>query len=150
MILVDANILIYAFRAELPQHRRAKSWLEGVRAGESVFLHPLVSTAFLRLTTKPLGPLPPAPVRESVAFLDALQSTPGPALVESPHHLGAVLRLAEGLGLAGDQSADLWLAAFALTNGLAIASANRGFARFPGLRWINPVEVASASDGVGP
>ena len=139
MILVDANLLIYAFRAELPQHQQVKEWLEGVRAGESVFIHPLVGAAFLRLTTKALGPLPPAPIRKSITFLDALQPSTGPALTETSTHLQTVLRQAEGLGLAGDQSADLWLAAFALTNGLAVASADRGFARFPGLRWINPL-----------
>ena len=141
MIVLDANVLIYAFRAELPQHAGVRTWLDAARSREALLVHPLAAAAFLRLTTKPLGPLPAAPVAMAVAFLNAIAPQP-PAvpLGEHPAHLATLLRLADGLGLAGDQINDLWLAAFALTHGLSLASADRGFSRIPGLRWLQPLD----------
>ena len=50
MILVDANLLIYAVNQDLLQHKQAKDWLEGVLSGSGVVSIPLVSLlAFLRL-----------------------------------------------------------------------------------------------------
>jgi hypothetical protein len=142
MIVLDANVLIYAFRAELPQHVRVRGWLDVARSLEPLLLHPLAAAAFLRLTTKPLGPLPAAPVGQAVAFLKAIvPQAPAAPMGEHPAHLATLLRLAEGLGLAGDRINDLWLAAFALTHGLGLASTDRGFSRIPGLRWVHPLEV---------
>ncbi len=141
MIVLDANVLIYAFRAELPQHVRVRRWLEAARSREPLFLHPLAAAAFLRLTTKPLGPLPAAPVGQAVAFLNAIApQAPAVPIGEHPAHLATLLRLADVLGLADERINDLWLAAFALTHGLALASADRGFSLIPGLRWIQPWE----------
>jgi predicted nucleic acid-binding protein len=75
MMLLDANLLIYAFRVELPQHPFAHAWLQSeLDAGTAFFLHPLAAGAFLRLTTKSLGPLTAAPIAK------ALQMNPHPAL----------------------------------------------------------------------
>ena len=52
MIVPDVNLLIYAVNRDLPQHDRARHWLESSLSGlDAVGLPGLVLTAFLRLTT---------------------------------------------------------------------------------------------------
>ena len=54
MILVDANLLIYAVNRDAPQHKAARMWFEQVLSGdESVGLPWLCLLAFLRVTTRP-------------------------------------------------------------------------------------------------
>ncbi len=59
-----------------------------------------------------------------------------------PGHLGILQALAEGLGLRGNDLNDAYLAALALERGAVLVSADKGFARFPGLLWLNPLEGA--------
>jgi toxin-antitoxin system PIN domain toxin len=141
MTLIDANLLIYAFRHELPQHTAATSWIQSeLDAGGTFFLHPLGAAAFLRLSTKALGPLPAAPMTRALDFLAALHPVIGSTLPDDMAHLQIFRSLAESLAIAGDGCNDLWLAAFAIRHGLRLASADNGFSRFqPGLRWFNPL-----------
>lgn len=138
MILPDTNILLYAFRAELPQHEMARQWMKAkVDSGELFVMHPLTSGAFLRLSTRPLGPLPPAPVDLSIQFLTALD---GARLAEAPNHDRVLSRLCATHGIQGDGIVDAWLAAFAVTHGMLLASHDQAFARFaPELEWIDPL-----------
>jgi hypothetical protein len=47
--------------------------------------------------------------------------------------------LAEGdAGIRGDRVADAYLASLAIANGARLATADRGFARYPGLSWFDP------------
>jgi len=141
MMLLDANLLIYAFRAELPQHPSTHAWLQSeLNAGTAFFLHPLAAGAFLRLSTKSLGPLAAAPMSKALDFLAALQPTIAEALPDDAAHLEILRRLAERHAVYGDGCADLWLAAFAIRHRLTIASADMGFARYqPELQWLNPL-----------
>ena len=53
MILVDANLLIYAVDADSHHHQRARRWLENTLSGTTrVGLPWLVLLAFLRITTE--------------------------------------------------------------------------------------------------
>jgi predicted nucleic acid-binding protein len=63
MILVDANLLIYAVNQDLPPHPIARSWWEStLSGGESVGIPWVVILAFVRICThgrvfaKPLSP----------------------------------------------------------------------------------------------
>src|SRR5450759_4761463 len=86
MILVDANLLIYAVNADAPLNRKAKSWLESALSGQETVGFPLnVLLAFLRLTTRPglfRHPLPVDTAFDLVAsWLDRPSATivhPGP------------------------------------------------------------------------
>ena len=54
MILIDANILIYATNRDAANHKQAVAWLEEVFAtGETIGFSWSVLMAYLRLTTKP-------------------------------------------------------------------------------------------------
>lgn len=139
MILPDTNLLLYAFRAELPEHQNARRWIDlQIEAGEIFVLHPLAFGAFLRLTTRRLGPLLPAPVDLAIRFLAELDAARIP---EAPHHEKVLARLCSAHAIQGDGIVDAWLAAFAITHGILLASHDSGFSRFaPELEWTDPLK----------
>ena len=138
MILLDTNLLLYAFRPEFPEHEAARKWLgDQMEAGEIFVMHPLAFGAFLRLATRKLGPLPAAPVEQAIRFLQALDAA---RIAESANHEKVLSRLCSAHAIQGDAIVDAWLAAFAITHGMGLASHDRDFARFaPELEWIDPL-----------
>ena len=141
MLLLDANILIYAFREELPQHTHARDWLlQVLTAREGIGVPTLAETAFLRLTTKPLGPLTAATWEAAWNFLTVLLEHRTARRVQpSARHPEILDRLAHHYDLRGDTIVDGWLAALALECDATFVSADHGFSRFEGLRWLNPI-----------
>jgi toxin-antitoxin system PIN domain toxin len=141
MTLLDANLLIYAFHREYPEHLAVRSWLNAeIEDGETVFLHPLAAIAFLRIVTKRIGTLTPSPIDTALDFLAALQPAIPETLLDDAAHLEIFRRLAARHAIAGDGCTDVWLAAFAIRHRLTLASADRGFVRFePELQWLNPL-----------
>ncbi|GAA6760150.1 TA system VapC family ribonuclease toxin [Thermus oshimai] len=144
MYLLDANVLIYAFREDSPFHAPCRRWLEEVLSqGERIGTAEVVELAFLRINTLPSLGAKASPLPETFAFLRALKALPNWERVEpGPGHLGILQVLAEGLGLRGNDLNDAYLAALALERGAVLVSADKGFARFPGLLWLNPLEGA--------
>lgn len=141
MILVDANLLIYAVNQDAPLHRRAKSWLESAFSGpETVGLSWNVLLAFLRLTTRQGLFRRPLPVEAAfdlvAAWLDQPSST---VLHPGPRHLAILRDLLLPMGAGGNLVSDAHLAALAIEHGAQLCSSDADFARFPGLKWRNPV-----------
>lgn len=145
MYLLDANVLIYAFRADSPFHAPCRRWLEdtlnkGERIGRGKNRHGGGGGARLPPHQHPALP---GGQSQPLAFLRALKALPNWERVEpGPGHLGILQALAEGLGLRGNDLNDAYLAALALERGAVLVSADKGFARFPGLLWLNPLEGA--------
>ncbi len=144
MMIPDANVLIYAFRKEFPQHERASEWLRGALAGgEMIGLVVPVELAFLRLMTKPLGELPAATWVAAWAFMEALGTMKTVRRIHAgPHHAALFSGLCSGAG-AGDSVTDHYIAAVALENHATLVSADKGFGRVPKLKWVNPLEKMS-------
>ena len=72
MILVDANILIYAVNADAPRHQRARRWLEDVLSGGDLVGLPWICLlAFLRVTTRPHVLTSPLTVEEAGRFVQS-------------------------------------------------------------------------------
>jgi hypothetical protein len=140
MILLDANLLIYAVNDKAPENRKAKVWLESVLRGqETVGFSWNVLLAFFRLTTRP-GIFPqPLPVDEAfdivISWLDQSAAT---VVHPGPRHLPLLHRLIAPLGTGGNLTSDAHLAALAIEHGAELCSADSDFARFPGLKWRNP------------
>lgn len=145
MLLLDANLLIYAFRRDLPQHVAAKSWLEAkLSADEPLGLHLFSELAFLRITTNSRAFAHPSRLEEALHFLEKLRSSAVVSDLHSgPEHRKIFLRLARDYRLAANDLSDAFIAAAAIESGAVLASADQGFARFRGLRWIDPLSVAS-------
>ena len=100
-----------------------------------------VLLAFLRLSTRPqifASPLDPA---EAFDVVDGWLDQPSALVVHATERHSAILRgLVEPLGTAGNITSDAHLAALAIEYGGEVCSADTDFARFPGLRWTNPLQ----------
>jgi uncharacterized protein len=141
MILLDANLLIYAVNEDAPSHWRAKQWLESVLSGpETVGFPWSVLLAFLRLTTRPGLFRHPLPVDTAFDVLASwLDQTSVTIIHPGPPHLRLLRHLLLPLGTGGNLTSDAHLAALAMEHGAELCSSDSDFARFPGLKWRNPL-----------
>ena len=141
MFLLDANVLIYAFRRDSPFHGPCYAWLRTALAGaEPVATTGLVELAFLRITTLPSLGRAAATPSDAVVFLQALRRDPMAVRIEpGPDHDGILARLCEQLPLRGNDINDAYLAALAFEHGATLVTADQDFERFPELPLINPL-----------
>lgn len=140
-ILVDANLLIYAYNRAAAQHDAARDWLETRLGGDTLVGLPWPSLlAFLRIVTHPR--LLPRAVETVDAWRQVdnwLSSEVAWIPVPTERHpgiLGPLLTLPE---VRANLVPDADLAALAIEHGLILCSTDGDFARFPGLRWQNPL-----------
>jgi len=147
VIAVDVNILVYAFRADLPQHVAARPLLAGLREGDSAWGVPTdVIAGFLRLVTNARVFRTPATLEEALAFVVALRASPSLTLLRpGPRHLDLFLQLCAAARARGKLVPDAWLAAIAVEHGCTWWSSDRDFARFDGLTWEDPLAQAPPS-----
>lgn len=143
MILVDANLLIYGHVSSFPQHKSARAWLDAQLSGNALVGLPWHSLlAFLRITTNPRvfqRPETMADAWEQVEeWLDCeLTWVPEP----TERHRTVLGSLLAGAGIQANLVLDAHLAALALEYGLLLCSTDGDFARFPNLRWQNPLST---------
>jgi toxin-antitoxin system PIN domain toxin len=139
--LVDANLLLYAVNEDAPAHRKARSWLEGMLSGSETLAFTWTALlAFLRISTHPgIFPRPLEP-REAFTLLESWLAQPCVTVLEpGAKHLTLLRKLLLPLGTAGNLTSDAHFAAVAVEHGAEICSSDADFARFPGLRWSNPL-----------
>lgn len=142
MILVDANLLIYAGVASVPEHERARVWLDGQFADASrVGLPWQCLLAYLRITTKRGGFAHAQSIESAWTQVRAWLSQPSAWIPQPTERHAAILGSLLGDGqVSGDLVSDAHLAALAIEHGLTLCSNDRDFARFRNLRWVNPLE----------
>ena len=141
MILMDVNLLLYAYDSSSAHHDRAKPWLEGRLSGvETVGFAWATLVAFLRLATSPRVFESPFRVDDALDLVDAWLAAPCSTVLHPGSRHAVLLRqLLEPLGTAGNLTTDAHLAALALEHDAELCSADTDFSRFPGLRWTNPL-----------
>lgn len=138
--LLDANLLLNAFRRDTPAHTASYGWLtRTLQEGEAVWTTSVNEIALLRVSTlAALGPLAASP-QQVFAFLAALHTQPTYQHLElGKAGLGRWRQLTLDLGLRGNDLNDAFLAALALEHRLTLVTADQGFRRFPGLRVFTP------------
>jgi toxin-antitoxin system PIN domain toxin len=142
MILVDVNLLIYAVNEDAPLHAAARNWLETAISGpETVGFAWNVVLAFIRLVTRSEVFRNPLNVTTAFEIVDAWRECPSVAIVDpTERHLRTMRDLLIRLGAAGNLTSDAHLAAIAIEHGAELCSTDGDFARFPGLRWRNPLD----------
>jgi toxin-antitoxin system PIN domain toxin len=142
VILLDANVLIYAIDADSPHHRPARRWLEAALSGTTpVGLAWVVILAFLRLTTRPGILRRPLSLARSVSFVDEWLAQPCVRAVGPGEGHWAMLRkLVRDAGTAGNLTSDAHLAALAIELGASICSTDMDFERFPGVERVSPLD----------
>ena len=141
MILVDANLLIYAVNRDLPLHDKARDWWQRTLSGTEVVGVPwVVLLAFLRLTTNRRVFERPLSVEQAVRYVDAWLAQPNCTPIPAGEGHWPVLRnllLANGAG--GNLTTDAHIAALAIERGYTVYSADNDFKRFAGIRHVNPL-----------
>lgn len=141
MKIIDVNLLLYAVNEDAPRHRKAKTWLESALSGtETVGFEWTVLLAFLRLSTRSVVFPNPLLVEEAFALLESWLAQPCTTIVQPSDRHSQVLRdLLEPLGTGGNLTSDAHLAAVAVEHGAELFSCDTDFARFPGVRWTDPL-----------
>lgn len=141
MIVPDANILLYAWDSSSSLHARAKEWVESVfSSGDPVGLAWQNIAAFLRITTNPRLAAQRFRMQEAVGIVETWLHQPGIRILTPGERHWALLKdLLLQSQVSGPDVTDAQLAALTIEYGGTLYTTDRGFARFPGLRWTNPL-----------
>jgi len=141
MTLVDANVLLYAYNASDPRHAKARSWVEQAFSGhEPVRLAWLTVLAFVRIATNPRAFVHPLTLAQATAIVSTWLALPNVGLLEpTERHWGILSDLLVRTQARADLVSDAHLAALAIEHGAAVATTDRDFTRFPGLRLVDPL-----------
>jgi uncharacterized protein len=142
VILLDANLLIYAVNEDAPQHRMVREWLESALSGDEEVRFPwVVLLAFLRLTTRPGLFAKPLSIEVAFDLIDEWLRVPSAAILHPGREHPRILRqLLEESGTGGNLTTDAHLAALAVEFGATLISLDHDFARFAGLKWSHPLK----------
>jgi uncharacterized protein len=140
VIVVDANVFIYAIDEDSFRHREAKAWLEATLSGKEVVgLAWVVALAFLRLTTRAEISARPLSIEEAFDVLEEWLNHPNVSILQpGPRHGHILSSLLLRTGAGGNMTTDAHLAALAIEHGAQLCSFDHDFARFPGLKWTLP------------
>jgi hypothetical protein len=141
MILVDANLLLYAYDSANPRHDAARHWFERLMSNEPDVRFGLMTVlAFLRLATDqrvfehPVGP------GDAIAVVESWLARPNVSIAHpSERHWSSLAGLSEAGKARGALMMDAHLAALTIEHGATLATTDRDFARFPGLRFEDPL-----------
>jgi toxin-antitoxin system PIN domain toxin len=144
VILVDANLLVYAANPAAADHDAARAWLDARLGGDARVGLPWESLlAFVRLVTNRRVFARPASVSDAWHTVEGwLASETAFVPVATARHAEVLAPLLSTRGLGPQDVPDAHLAALAIEHGLTLCSADAGFARFTGLRWENPLHAA--------
>jgi toxin-antitoxin system PIN domain toxin len=141
VIVPDLNLVIFAHNADAPDHPAARAWWEGLLNGSEPIAIPwVVVLGFIRLMTHRAVLLNPVAPAAAIAAVRAWFAQPVVEHVEpGPQHLDILDRMLTAAGTAGNLTTDAHLAALAIEHRCELHSNDTDFARFPGLRWRNPL-----------
>lgn len=149
MIVPDVKILVYAFRADSAEHQTYAPWLNEVLTLEPIGVSDTILSGFVRIVTHPRITTAPAPIDAAMAFTRSLVAAPRTQWLTAG--APAWNRLddlaASDQGIRGNLVPDAYIAALTLANGARLATRDRGFARFPDLKWFDPATDARARGG---
>ena len=143
MILVDANILLYAEDKLSPFHEEAREWWDTQLSGESpVCLCWPSITAFVRISTNRQIFKNPLTMKQAIRRVQSWIDQPNVRLIDSTESHWRIFQtmLNEGQAIANLVS-DAHLAALAIEHGCLLYSTDSDFSRFPKLKWKNPLKT---------
>ncbi len=143
MILPDVNLLIHAHNADSPAHDAARRWWDDLLAGTvGVGLAWVAMLGFIRITTHRSILANPLPVTDVLDRLGSWLALPQVHVAApSSRHFDLLRDLLGNLGTAGNLTTDAHLAALAIARGYELHSTDTDFARFPALKWRNPLQL---------
>jgi len=141
MILTDVNVLVYAHREDAADHARYRRFVEQMMNGPAAFgVSELVLSGFVRVVTHPRVFTPPSPASRALIFAEQIRKHPRAVPVApGERHWEIFVKLCRDTKAAGNAVPDAYHAALAIEADCEWVTTDRGFARFPGLRWRHPL-----------
>lgn len=141
MIIPDVNILVHAYDSDFPMQAQAREWWETtLRGPRPVGLAWVTVLGFIRIATHRGITARPLRVAEALDRAQSWLDCPRVEILSpSERHAQILFDLLTRLGAAGNLTTDAHLAALAIEYQAEVASTDADFARFPGLRWFNPL-----------
>lgn len=149
MILVDANLLVYATVSDFEQHDEAREWLDERLNGVTGVGLPWPSLlAFARLVSNSRVFERPLSVADAWTQIEGwLDCRPAWTPEPTDRHREVMRSLIPDIGSRANLVPDAHLAALAIEHGLTLCSTDRDFARFEELRWEDPLRGAAGGAG---
>ncbi len=143
MIVLDANLLLYAYDSRSDKHVPARKWIEQAFSEEPVVGLPWQTVAaFIRITTNPRIPGQRLSLDEAVQLVDQWLEQPNVKLLApGDQHWNFLRRLLIAGQARGPLASDAQLAALTMEYGGVLYTTDRDFGRFAELRWTNPIEA---------
>lgn len=141
MILVDANLLLFAYNPRALEHAASRRWFEAALSGGSLVRFAWVTIwAFLRISTNPRVFEHPLSMVEAEDIVSSWLQQPSAGIVEpGERHWDILLTLMQDGKTRGPLVMDAVLAALAIEHGATLYTSDRDFARFAQLSWIDPL-----------
>ena len=141
MIVCDANLLIYSYNSGSAHHSKARAWLEEIFSGiEVVGLPWQAVSAFLRVVTNRRLPGERLTLEQAAQVVGLwLANANVRVLIPGDHYWPLFRRMLTEGQASGALVSDAEIAALTIEYGGVLHTADRDFARFPGLRWANPL-----------
>ncbi len=140
-ILLDANVLLYAHHRLYREHEAARAWWrQAMEERPHVGIPWPTIIAFVRISTHPRTLTQPVAVEDAWRVVQGWLTRPNVAVPRPTERHASILSDLLGSGRAsGNHVPDAHLAALAIEWGLELQSCDRDFARYPGLRWRDPL-----------
>ena len=141
MILIDANLLLYAYDASSPRHTASKRWFETVLSGTLPVILPWqVLLAFLRIATNARAMESPLSRKEAIGIVEEWLGRPQVVILgEGERHWEILRTLIDKSQATGPLMMDAHLAALAIEHGATLYSVDQDFSRFSELDWQDPL-----------
>jgi len=141
MRLVDTNVMIYAHRQEADRHLEYRAWLDTLIAGpEPYAVSDLALNAVIRIATDRRIYENPTPTQVALNYAGAIRDQPHAHVVSPGTRFWSIFRdLCHKTSAVGKLVPDAYLAALTIEHGCEFITADKGFTKFPGLRWRHPL-----------
>jgi uncharacterized protein len=141
VVLIDVNVLVYAYREDAPDHAAYRQWLRQTVDGDEAYgVADLVLSGFLRVVTHPAIFSTPSPTAHALRFAEALREGANCVrIAPGARHWEIFRRLCLEAGAKGNLVPDAYLAALAIETGSEWITTDRDYSRFPRLRWRHPL-----------
>jgi toxin-antitoxin system PIN domain toxin len=141
VIVLDANVLLYAYDSDSDKHAKARAWVEEVFSGASpVGLPWQTVSAFMRIVTNPRLSGKRFTSVEVVEIVDQWVKQPNIRLLgPGENHWSLLRQMIVDSQVRGPLITDAQLAALTIEYGGVLQTTDQDFSRFPGLRWKNPI-----------
>lgn len=140
MIIVEANVLLYAYNPASSHHESCRGWLEqALNGSEQIGIPWQTVLAFIRIATNPRVFQRPLAVAEAVAVVEEWLDGPAAMIVEPAEGYWDLLKEQLIAGqVSGPLVTDAALASLAIQNGARLCTTDRDFARFQSLKTLDP------------